>query len=404
MIAAIEAQLKYDVAGDPITGIRWTHRTTEKIAAELATLDIQVCPRTVARILKDLHYRLRVNHKRVSAGSGSDRDQQFTYIASQRDKFAARGLPIVSIDAKKRELVGNFKNPGSGWAKTPQAVNDHDFRSQAIGIAIPYGIYDVTANRGFVVVGTSHDTPDFAADNLVRWWQREGCQRYPCARELLVLADSGGSNAARVRCFKYALQTRLADPYQLTVTVCHYPQRRLQVEPHRPSPVQRDQQELGWPSAAQLPDHPQPHPYHLHCHRATGARRVGRRRVSPGRQDNRCRVRFYRPQTSPNPTATQLLDLSAVLNSRKAHQNRHLFLRRPLDDHRSRIMEKLSRITLDPEVMGGKACIRGLRVTVATIVGLLAAGRAADEILAAYPYLEPEDIDQALAYAAWRLE
>ena len=194
MIAAIEAQLKYDVAGDPITGIRWTHRTTEKIAAELATLDIQVCPRTVARILKDLHYRLRVNHKRVSAGSGPDRDQQFTYIASQRDKFAARGLPIVSIDAKKRELVGNFKNPGRGWAKTPQAVNDHDFRSQAIGIAIPYGIYDVTANRGFVVVGTSHDTPDFAADNLLRWWQREGCQRYPSARELLVLADSGGSN------------------------------------------------------------------------------------------------------------------------------------------------------------------------------------------------------------------
>ena len=223
MIAAIEAQLKYDVAGDPITGIRWTHRTTEKIAAELATLDIQVCPRTVARILKDLHYRLRVNHKRVSAGSGPDRDQQFTYIASQRDKFASRDLPIVSIDAKKRELVGNFKNPGRGWAKTPQAVNDHDFRSQAIGIAIPYGIYDVTANRGFVVVGTSHDTPDFAADNLLRWWQREGCQRYPSARELLVLADSGGSNAARVRCFKYALQTRLADPYQLTVTVCHYP-------------------------------------------------------------------------------------------------------------------------------------------------------------------------------------
>ena len=146
MIAAIEAQLKYDVAGDPITGIRWTHRTTEKIAAELATLDIQVCPRTVARILKDLHYRLRVNHKRVSAGSGPDRDQQFTYIASQRDKFAARGLPIVSIDAKKRELVGNFKNPGSGWAKTPQAVNDHDFRSQAIGIAIPY-VFHLRCNR-----------------------------------------------------------------------------------------------------------------------------------------------------------------------------------------------------------------------------------------------------------------
>ena len=160
MIAAIEAALQHDVAGDPITGIRWTRRTTEKIATELATLDIQVCPRTVARILKDLDYRLRVNHKRVSAGSGPDRDQQFAYIAEQRAKFAQRGLPIVSIDTKKRELIGNFKNQGSTWERSPQAVNDHDFRSQADGIAIPYGVYDLCANRGFVVVGTSHDTPD----------------------------------------------------------------------------------------------------------------------------------------------------------------------------------------------------------------------------------------------------
>ena len=200
--------MQHDVAGDPITGIRWTRRTTEKIAIELATLDIQVCPRTVARILKDLDYRLRVNHKRVSAGSGPDRDQQFAYIAEQRAKFAQRGLPIVSIDTKKRELIGNFKNQGSTWERSPQAVNDHDFRSQADGIAIPYGVYDLCANRGFVVVGTSHDTPDFAADNLVRWWQREGLERYRDASELLVLADSGGSNAPRIRCFKYALQTR----------------------------------------------------------------------------------------------------------------------------------------------------------------------------------------------------
>ena len=223
MIAAIEAALQHDVAGDPITGIRWTRRTTEKIATELATLDIPVCPRTVARILKDLDYRLRVNHKRVAAGSGPDRDQQFQYLAQQRMKFAQRGLPIVSIDTKKRELVGNFKNQGTTWERSPQAVNDHDFRSQADGIAIPYGVYDVAANRGFVVVGTCHDTPDFAADNLVRWWHSDGLERYPEGSELLVLADSGGSNAPRIRCFKYALQTRLVDPYQLTVTVCHYP-------------------------------------------------------------------------------------------------------------------------------------------------------------------------------------
>ena len=208
VITAIEAALQHDVAGDPITGIRWTHRTTEKIATELATLDIQVCPRTVARILKDLDYRLRVNHKRVSAGSGADREQQFHYIAEQPMKFAKLGLPIVSIDTKKRELVGNFKNQGTTWERSPQAVNDHDFRSQADGIAIPYGVYDVGANRGFVVVGTSHDTPDFAADNLVRWWQHDGSERYLNASRLLVLADSGGSNAPRVRAFTRSVAQR----------------------------------------------------------------------------------------------------------------------------------------------------------------------------------------------------
>ena len=196
VIAAIEAAMHHDIAGDPITGIRWTRRTTEKISQQLATLDIQVCPRTVARILKDLDYRLRVNHKRVAAGSGPDRDQQFTYIAQQRMKFAERDLPIVSIDSKKRELVGNFKNSGSSWDRAPQLVLDHDFRSQADGIAIPYGVYDTRANCGAVFVGTSHDTADFAVDNVLRWWLSDGSERYPGAHELLVLADSGGSNAA----------------------------------------------------------------------------------------------------------------------------------------------------------------------------------------------------------------
>ena len=208
VIAAIKAALQYD----PITGVRWTHRTTDKIATELATLGIQVCPRTAARILKGLNYRLRVNHKRVSAGSAPDRDQQFAYIAEQRAQFAHRGPPIVSIDTKKRELVGNFKNAGSVWAQTPQAVNDHYFRSQADGIAIPYGVYDLCANRGFVVVGTSHDTADFAADNLLRWWQSGGLERYPGASELLVLADSGGSNAPPRPLLQVCPQPRLVDP------------------------------------------------------------------------------------------------------------------------------------------------------------------------------------------------
>ena len=278
-----------------------------------------------------LPYRWTRHRVRDAAGNDNRGHAAISvwWIAHAAAEETLQGTPFTSAWLKLFRTHLSTRDD-YGWAKTPQAVNDHDFRSQAIGIAIPYGIYDVTANRGFVVVGTSHDTPDFAADNLVRWWQREGCQHYPSARELLVLADSGGSNAARVRCFKYALQTRLADPYQLTVTVCHYPSGASKWNPidHRLfSEISKNW--AGHPLRS-YQTIPQPHPYHLHCHRATGARRVGRRRVSPRRQDNRCRVRFYRPQTSRNPTATQLLDLSAVLNSRRAHQNRHLFLRRPL--------------------------------------------------------------------------
>jgi hypothetical protein len=129
----------------------------------------------------------------------------------------------VSIDSKKKEMVGNFKNDGNAWDRTPFSVNDHDFRSDAKGMATPNGIYDMLANRGTVFVGTSHDTPDFVVDNLVRWWRTEGRRRYPDARQLLILADGGGSNGPRSRVFKYGLQTRLCNAHELAVTVCHYP-------------------------------------------------------------------------------------------------------------------------------------------------------------------------------------
>lgn len=223
MIARIEELMKHDVAGDPCTGVKWTRRTTEKIAEELEALGIDVCPKTVARLLKDLDYSLRVNHKRVSRGSGPDRNEQFEYIGAQRTSFAGRDLPIVSVDAKKKEMVGNFRNPGKAWNREPQLVSDHDFRSDATGTAIPYGVYDVRANRGTVFVGTSYNTPDFAVDNLARWWHSEGRKRYPRRTELLVLADGGGSNGPRSRVFKYGLQARLVDAYGVSVTVCHYP-------------------------------------------------------------------------------------------------------------------------------------------------------------------------------------
>ncbi|MGH9304818.1 MAG: ISAzo13 family transposase [Acidimicrobiales bacterium] len=215
--------MEHDTAGDPMTGIKWTRRTTEKIAEELRLVGIVVCANTVAKLLKGLEYRLRVNHKKLSRHSPPDRDAQFAYIAARREDFARAGLPVVSIDSKKRELVGNFKNSGATWGKEPTLVNDHDFRSDAKGIALPHGIYDLAANHGYLSIGTTHDTPAFAVDNLVRWWVEHGRQRYSQASGLLVLADGGGSNGARTRAWKHCLQERLCDRHGLTVTVCHYP-------------------------------------------------------------------------------------------------------------------------------------------------------------------------------------
>jgi len=223
VIARIEDLMQHDVAGDPCSRLKWTRRTTRKIATELRALALQVSPRTVARLLKALHFSLRGNRKQLSRGSGPDRNEQFEYLSGQRTRFAAQDLPVVSVDSKKKEMVGNFKNAGTAWRRTSEIVNDHDFRSDAEGIACPYGIYDERANRGAVFVGTSHDTPAFAAENLARWWEAEGRDRYPGATDLLVLADGGGSNGPRNRAFKYGLQTRLCDVHDLRVTVCHYP-------------------------------------------------------------------------------------------------------------------------------------------------------------------------------------
>jgi len=215
--------MEYETAGDPISGLKWTHKTPTKIAKELRSLEIEVSPNTVARLLKEMDIRLRVNQKKLSTGSTSDRDEQFNYIAQIRQEFEQEGLPYVSVDTKKRELVGHFKNPGAALGQQAILVNDHDFRSQAKGIAIPHGVFDLQANRATVSVGVSHDTSEFAVESIAKWWCEDGRSRYPHARELLILADSGGSNSSTRRTWKYDLQTRLCDRYGLTVTVCHYP-------------------------------------------------------------------------------------------------------------------------------------------------------------------------------------
>jgi len=179
----------------------------------------------VGRILKELGFSLRVNQKSISTSPvcAEVRDEQFRYIGKLRQSFSAAGHPVVSVDTKKKELVGSFKNQGQAWSQAPVPVNDHDFRSQADGIATPYGIYDVGANRGSVYVGISSDTPELATDCLSRWYQEEGRDRYPNSNELLILADSGGSNGYRCRAWKHGLQLKLANRHSLKVTVCHYP-------------------------------------------------------------------------------------------------------------------------------------------------------------------------------------
>jgi len=226
LIGRITDLMKHETAGDPMTGLKWTHKTTAKIAVELQQGGIDVGPRTVARLLNSMGYSLRVNHKklcRVSKTTPESRNAQFEHIAKLREDFARRGLPVISVDTKKKELIGRFKNAGVAWNQEPVSVKDHDFPSEADGKAIPYGIYDLKANLGTIIVGTTRETAQFAADSIEMWWLDEGRHRYPNAGELLILADGGGANGATNRAWKHGLYHQLAQRHGLIVTVAHYP-------------------------------------------------------------------------------------------------------------------------------------------------------------------------------------
>lgn len=206
-----------------MTGTKWSRKAPAKVADCLNERGIQISASTVRRILLNLGYSLKGNKKSLSSGASPYRDRQFHIIAHYREQFTRTKEPVISVDTKKKELVGLFKNPGQTWCQYAPQVKDHDFRSEAVGIAVPYGIYDVTRNTGFLVIGKSADTPEFAVNSIATWWERQGKKVYPGAQRLLILADTGGSNGARPRAFKKFLQDRVADEYGLTVRVCHYP-------------------------------------------------------------------------------------------------------------------------------------------------------------------------------------
>ncbi len=221
--------MKYETAGDPISGLKWTRKTTEKIADELESIGIKVSPNTAGKLMKKMGFSLRVNQKKIALGSKKksqdqqNRNRQFMYISELRKSFAQKGYPSISIDTKKKELIGNFKNPGSAYGRESRPVNDHDFASYSEGKGIPYGIYDTQANRGTVFIGITFDTAEFAVESIEKWWRKEGLRRYPQSKSILILADGGGSNGSRSRSWKLGIQEKLSDRHGLEVTVAHYP-------------------------------------------------------------------------------------------------------------------------------------------------------------------------------------
>lgn len=221
---ALETILDETTAGDPMSYLRWTSKSTDRIAEELKRQGHPVSQRTVHRKLSNLDYSLQANVKTKEGTAPANRDEQFRAINARVQTFLSHGDPVLSIDTKKKERVGDFKNAGRTWRPKgqPREVNTYDFPRLAVGTAIPYGAYDVRQNRGFVNVGTTHDTAEFAVESLRQWWTWVGRRYYPKGRRWLLCADSGGSNGSRSRAWKYYLQ-QLSDQLGIGVSVCHYP-------------------------------------------------------------------------------------------------------------------------------------------------------------------------------------
>jgi hypothetical protein len=220
----LAALVEPETAGDPMGEQKWVRSSLRHLSRRLAAAGHPASRPTVRRLLVQQGYALHVNDKQMEASAHHpDRDAQFAHLATQRQAFAEAGLPIISVDTKKKELVGNFKNAGRAWGRAATRVNAHDFAHDALGRAVPYGIYEVAHNRGTVYVGTSADTSRFAVDVIARWWTEAGQATFPHARRLLILADAGGSNGCRPRLWKRQLQDALSDAFGLEVTVSHYP-------------------------------------------------------------------------------------------------------------------------------------------------------------------------------------
>ena len=224
LLGALEALIEPTTRGDPESPLRWTTKSLRHLADALTRAGHPVSAATVATLLHQLKYCLHALRKTTEGASHPDRNAQFAHISATVQQFQSQGQPVVSVDAKKKELVGDFKNGGREWQPQgqPERVRTHDFPDKTLGKVTPYGVFDLTANAAWVSVGTDHDTATFAVDSVQRWWQQMGAPRYQGASDLLITADGGGSNSSRGRLWKVELQ-RLADATGLRVHVCHFP-------------------------------------------------------------------------------------------------------------------------------------------------------------------------------------
>jgi transposase len=224
LLEDLDALVEPTARGDPQSPLRWTCKSTTRLAGELVKMGHQVSQRTVCDLLGQLHYSLQSTRKTREGSKHPDRDAQFAYIARLVAQYQAAGDPVISVDTKKKELIGDFKNGGREWRPRgdPEGVRVHDFVDPELGKVAPYGVYDLTANQGWVSVGIDHDTAEFAVESIRRWWREMGKPLYPQAPRLLITADGGGSNGYRVRLWRVELQ-KLADELPMAIQVCHFP-------------------------------------------------------------------------------------------------------------------------------------------------------------------------------------
>ena len=251
--------MQADTAGDPTSDQKWSRKDTRSISQQMQERGLAISPKTVGQLLKDQNYALRVNRKSIAQTQHPERNRQFELIEDFRKQFEDADAPILSLDTKKKELIGNFRNQGQAWSQEPEEVNQHDFRSEASALAAPYGLYEPVPNRGTIIIGLSADTPEFAVDCLETWICQRGWAAYPCMKEILLLCDSGGSNGYRPR----FLEIRpLPDhrprprPHRPGLPL---PSRCLQVESGRAPAVELHQPGVGRPPAPIFGAHEEVH-------------------------------------------------------------------------------------------------------------------------------------------------